>query len=223
MIIFSHFLFSTMRILLFDTETNGLPKRFNASVFDVANWPFIISIAWQIWEVVADSDPLQTAHGEQMITPGPLCVWDVNAEKIHGISMDRASREGKPGHEFFPEFQTIVKSADVIVAHNMQFDKSVLLSEFIRINPNLRMDWWPRFEYCTCINTIELCKLVSTYDASKLKRPKLVELYEFLFEKKADFAFHTASGDVDCMVQCFFELLRRRVVPIDLWECSLRV
>lgn len=37
-----------MHILFFDTETNGKPKRYNASMADVDNWPRITQLAWQI-------------------------------------------------------------------------------------------------------------------------------------------------------------------------------
>ena len=32
--------------LFFDTETTGLPKRWNAPVTDVDNWPRLVQLAW---------------------------------------------------------------------------------------------------------------------------------------------------------------------------------
>ncbi len=32
--------------LLFDTETTGLPKKWNAQASDVDNWPRLVQIAW---------------------------------------------------------------------------------------------------------------------------------------------------------------------------------
>ena len=34
--------------LIFDTETTGLPKNWNAPVSDIDNWPRCVQIAWQI-------------------------------------------------------------------------------------------------------------------------------------------------------------------------------
>ena len=34
--------------LIFDTETTGLPKRFDAPITDTDNWPRCIQIAWQL-------------------------------------------------------------------------------------------------------------------------------------------------------------------------------
>ena len=34
--------------LIFDTETIGLPKNYNAPYSDLANWPRMVQLAWQI-------------------------------------------------------------------------------------------------------------------------------------------------------------------------------
>jgi len=34
--------------LIFDTETTGLPRNYNAPVTDTDNWPRCIQIAWQL-------------------------------------------------------------------------------------------------------------------------------------------------------------------------------
>ena len=213
-----------MRILLFDTETNGLPKNFNASPYATNNWPIIISIAWQLYNI-DNTGYRKLESGERIVKPGDSVVWDEEAVKFHGITKERALAEGTPGSVVFPAFMKLASTANVIVAHNISFDKSVLLAELIRLNPSMTMDWWPRFEYCTCNGTTALCKLPAKNPKphDPYKKPRLVELWEFLFEKKADFEFHTAAADVECMVQCFKELVRRRLVPLDVWARSLHV
>ena len=34
--------------LVFDTETTGLPQRWNAPIEDVDNWPRVVQLAWQL-------------------------------------------------------------------------------------------------------------------------------------------------------------------------------
>ena len=34
--------------LIFDTETTGLPKRWDAPLNDLDNWPRCVQVAWQI-------------------------------------------------------------------------------------------------------------------------------------------------------------------------------
>jgi DNA polymerase III epsilon subunit-like protein len=216
-----------MKVLLFDTETNGLPKAWRASPYDTGNWPVILTLAWQRWVVDPEGRATFEANGSYLFCPPTSMVWDSEAEKIHNISRVHAETHGRPSSEILPEFINVVRGVDLIVAHNMQFDKTVLLCESIRINPTLRMDWWPRFEYCTCENTKTLCALppattkpVNPKDP--YKKPKLVELYRCLFpDRAADFPFHSAEGDTECLTQCFLELARRRVVPLELWERSM--
>jgi DNA polymerase-3 subunit alpha len=38
----------TTMYLIFDTETTGLPKRWDAPITDSDNWPRCIQIAWQL-------------------------------------------------------------------------------------------------------------------------------------------------------------------------------
>lgn len=219
----------TMRVLLFDTETNGLPRSWGASPYKTDNWPRILTLAWQLWEVPgADiGSPVLQTKGEYLIVPPVDIVWDSEAEKIHRISLDHARRDGRPAAEVFPEFVNIVRNADLIVAHNMAFDKTVLICELIRLDSRFVMDWWPRFEYCTCEGTKTLCALPPppgrpVRPSDPYKKPKLVELYRFLFpDHAADFPFHSAAGDTECLTQCFLELVRRRLVPLALWERSL--
>ena len=41
--------------LIFDTETTGLPKRWDAPITDVNNWPRCVQIAWQLHDEMGNS------------------------------------------------------------------------------------------------------------------------------------------------------------------------
>jgi DNA polymerase-3 subunit alpha len=217
----------TMRVLIFDTETNGLPRSWNASPYKTENWPIILTLAWQLWEVGAETPPKFLEKDSYLFAPSESVIWDNEAETIHGISRDRALAHGVSKATALPEFVKIVRSVDLIVAHNMAFDKTVLLCELIRLDSRFVMDWWPRFEYCTCEGTKTLCALPPAggkriNPKDPYKKPKLVELYRFLFPGNiADFPFHSAEGDTECLTQCFLELVRRRHVPLELWSRGL--
>ena len=213
-----------MRILFFDTETNGLPRVKNAPIATVDNWPRVVQIAWQIWEFgPGDTAPSHVQSLSFLVKPSPELVWDTGSFAIHKISKERATLEGRPGNEVFQAFLTALQSISVVCAHNVAFDKPVVLAELLRHSIDIRA--WPQIEYCTCINTKELLKLPSRYAKpwDMYKLPKLVELYTFLYSPAQAFEFHSAAGDVQCLVQCFLELVRRRLVPLDTWERNLRV
>ena len=215
-----------MRVILYDTETNGLPKRWNAPPTDVANWPAILTIAWQIWDYSAEP-PVLLEKEMRLVDPGPSIVWDEEAAKIHGLSLEIARTEGQAPVQVFTEFMEKVRTCDLVVAHNLAFDKSVVLASLYRLNPSMRVDWWPRMEYCTCLNTAMLCKLPPVCKNPKpsdpYKRPRLPELYNYLFEKQPDAAvLHSAAGDTAVLSDCFLELVRRRVVPLERWAAAAR-
>ena len=212
-----------MRVLLFDTETNGLPKSWNAPVSRLENWPIVVTIAWQIWDISGNATHKIVAT-EALIQPQESIVWDTGSQAIHGISKDHARTHGRPGAQVYSEFMDAAKTADVIVAHNLRFDKSVVLAELFRLDAGMRLDWWPRIEYCTCNNTKELLKLpgIRPTPQDPYKMPKLTELYKFLFDRDADVVLHSAAGDCEALTQIFLELVRRRFIDLERWERSLR-
>lgn len=202
-----------MRILFFDTETSGLPHVRKAPIELVENWPRIVQIAWQVLDFTKEDSPQLVKQVSYILRPD-YDTWDAKSESIHGISRERAETEGKIGKDVLREW--VEDSRDsVVVAHNLAFDKPVLLAECIR--SGFGKDCWPVREYCTMANSTSLLKLPSKYPKphDPYKYPTLKELVTFLFGSSENIAFHTAGGDVECLVRCFRELLRRRVVCLD--------
>ena len=210
-----------MRILFFDTETNGLPVRRHASETEVANWPRIVSLAWQVCEVSENGTEV-VAKEHFLLSPAEGIVWDAHSEKIHGISLARLQQEGTPLADVLERFQQHLTTCSALVAHNLAFDKPVLVAEFLRLSRNLSL---PPILYCTMNSTKALCKIPAKTNFPKAsdpyKWPSLNELYIFLFGNNDGMKYHTADGDVHCLVLCFNELVRRRLVPLEEW--ALRV
>ncbi len=77
--------------LIFDTETTGLPKNFNAPISDTDNWPRCIQIAWQLHDAMGNLVESQ----DYLIQPDGFNI-PFDAEKIHGISTELAEKEGIP-------------------------------------------------------------------------------------------------------------------------------
>ena len=71
--------------IIFDTETTGLPKRDNAPVNEVDNWPRVVQIAWQVHDGSGDL----TEHHNVLIQPDGYEI-PYSAEKVHGISTEKA-------------------------------------------------------------------------------------------------------------------------------------
>jgi DNA polymerase-3 subunit alpha len=72
--------------LIFDTETTGLPKRWDAPI-DTDNWPRCIQIAWQLHD---DGETHRTQ--DYLVKPDGFNI-PYDAERIHGISTELAAEK----------------------------------------------------------------------------------------------------------------------------------
>jgi DNA polymerase-3 subunit epsilon len=217
-----------MKILFFDTETNGLPTDRRALPQQVASWPRILQLGWALVDI-QDNGTMSVCDARSVVlNPGDL-IWNAESAAIHGISQDRVQSEGVSPIQALAQFKTLIQHSHVLIAHNMAFDKPILRAEYFRLNPSETFDWWAPYEYCTMENTKHLCKLPFANGRlgkpnDPYKLPKLVELHTYLFGGPGDYVFHDALGDVQCTMACFRELLERRLVaPFDQWMRAFRV
>jgi len=107
--------------LFFDTETTGLPKNWKAPITDLANWPRMIQLAY----FLADADGNKLAGGDYIIKPEGFTIPE-EAARIHGISTERALKEGRDLPGMLLEFQAAVWRAQFLIAHNMSFDEKIV-------------------------------------------------------------------------------------------------
>lgn len=165
-----------MKLLIFDTETTGLPK--SRKSFEDAgpnSWPHIVSISWVIYNV--DNDCIEKQR-RYVITP---MGWEIPDEvvRIHGISLQRANVEGHPLKDVLSEF--MAESVQGFVAHNMEFDYNVVCSA-IKYDLGIDFKGFSQPRYCTMELSRNICNLKTLF--GKPKAPKLSELYEFACNKQ---------------------------------------
>ena len=92
--------------LIFDTETTGLPRNYNAPISDSENWPRAVQIAWQLH----DEKGALLEHKDFLIIPDGYTI-PYDAERIHGISTELATEQGvsrylKNSKKHFPKHNT---------------------------------------------------------------------------------------------------------------------
>ena len=190
--------------LIFDTETTGLPHNKTAPVEDLDNWPRLVQLAWQLH----DKKGNLLSTGNHIVKPDGFTI-PFNAEKIHGISTERALEVGEDLVEVLDKFSEDVKKAEVLVGHNIEFDNKIIGAEYLRTGKeNLLKD---AKNIDTAQETIEFCQLEGGL-GGKLKPPKLIELYIKLFDEDFGDA-HDAAYDVDATAKAFFECLKRSIIP----------
>jgi len=188
--------------LIFDTETTGLPKRWDAPITDTDNWPRCIQIAWQLHDEMGNC----VDHQDYLVQPDGFNI-PYDAEKIHGISTELAQEQGVPLQEVLEKFNLALGKTKFVVGQNVGFDLNIMGAEFVRKAVENPLQELPVLDTCT-EHTAGLCKIPGGR-GGKFKLPTLTELHEFLFN--APFAeAHNATADVEATTRCFLELVRRK-------------
>jgi DNA polymerase-3 subunit alpha len=189
--------------LIFDTETTGLPKRWDAPITDSANWPRCIQIAWQLHDDMGNL----IEHQDYLVKPDGFNI-PYDAERIHGISTELAAAEGTALAEVLEKFNVALGKAKFIVGQNLGFDVNIMGAELHRMSVDSPMASMPVLDTCTEV-TAKLLQLPGGR-GGKFKLPTLTELHEYLFYKPFSEA-HNATADVEATTRCFFELIRKEV------------
>lgn len=188
---------------IYDTETTGLPKDYNAPLNDFDNWPRLVQLAWQIHDEKGELVDIKNF----IIKPEGFEI-PYGAEKIHGISTERANKEGQPLDFVLKEFNDALASIQTITGHNIEFDNSIMGSEFLR--KEIETVLFEKNIVDTKEASTNFCALPGGRGGN-YKWPTLSELHLKLFEVSFDEA-HNASADVQATARCFFELIRLGVI-----------
>jgi DNA polymerase-3 subunit alpha len=194
--------------LIFDTETTGLPKNKQAPLTDFDNWPRVVQIAWQLH----DNTGKLLSNENIIVRPDGFTI-PFNAEKVHGISTQRALDEGQPLDEVLDRFTEDLNKAELIIGHNiLDFDVKVVGAEYLRREKENVIEQKKALD--TQMESTEYCAIPGGR-GGQFKWPTLLELHTKLFGEDFGDA-HDAAYDVSANAKCFFGLLKEKVVrPLD--------
>lgn len=190
--------------LFFDTETTGLPKDYKAPESNLTNWPRMVQLAYLLY----DQKIGVISKGNYIIKPNGFDI-PLESSRIHGITMDRAFRDGTDISVVLDTFNSMLSKADYLVAHNIDFDKKIVGAEYLRKNyknpiPLKKM-------ICTMSSTTKYCAIEGKYG---YKWPSLQELHYKIFNNNFEDA-HDASIDVAITFKCFKELIKKNIIKLN--------
>jgi len=193
-----------MRIIVFDTETTGLPSK----KFSLDEQPYVIQFAAVVYDYnFATREIVEAEQYNWYIKPKVEIPFD--SIEVHGITNEMVA--DKPAFDkIAKQLHEVFASCDLAVAHNIEFDKMVLQIEFERAG--LPLDFLPEKRFDTMKETKDLCRLPGRLGG--YKSPRLSELHTFLFNETFENA-HNAIFDVYATGRCLDELLKRGVLAID--------
>jgi DNA polymerase III epsilon subunit-like protein len=181
-----------MKLLVFDTETTGLPK--NYLTYIPEEWPHVVQFSW----LVLDTETFKYTPYDYIIKcPVPI---SGDATNIHNITLPMTKQQGYDFKDIMSIFVECEKHCDLLIGHNYDFDKGVIIVECMRHNiPHKFEKPW----YCTM--------KMNQYITGKW--PKLVWLHQHLFHEEPH-NLHNAMVDVLTTIRCYMKIM----YGIDLCE-----
>lgn len=199
-----------MRTMIIDVETGGLPVPAGFGVFHPP-WHIsayrgarVVQLAWQ----VIDAHGTITSEQQHLVSPPKGARFSPKSIAIHGITPAHARREGRPILAVLRDLMVALREVDLLVGHNIAFDRHVVASELMlackHLGEKAFRQFWRIPTFCTMRSTTQLVGLVTR--AGIPKWPKLAELYAFLFDGLEFPNAHEALGDVRATSRCFRQL-----------------
>ena len=207
------------RIMVFDVETTGLVPKKRATIA-LTDLPHILQLTFvifdtQYWRVVKSVD-LYIKVADTIEIPERITeITGITREMCAGgVSIEKAM------HEFYEEYML----CDTIVAHNIDFDKEMIRIEMERCANAQDQINWPcgidltqifddeyhktqnKKTFCTMRVGRNICKIERTgKNGVYYKSPKLVELYEHLFQMTPH-GLHSSLVDTYVCLRCFVKI-----------------
>lgn len=185
-----------MKIIIFDTETTGIPMR--EAALDAQ--PYVTQFA----AIIYDFNPLtrvfqEVSRYDQYIKP-PISITS-ESSRITGIT-DETVANSPAFKVVTPSIAKLFAECDIAVAHNLEFDRFIMAIEFERAG--ISTNFLPPQIYCSMERTRDLCKLPGR--SGGYKAPRLMELHQFLLGQSFQEA-HNAIKDVEALARCVKVLL----------------
>jgi DNA polymerase III epsilon subunit-like protein len=195
-----------MLVLVFDTETSGLPSKGTVSP---ETWPHIVQFSF----IFVDTDTgKHEAH--DFIVKGPFAIPD-EVVRIQGITKRRSDACGFDFKDVFAIFSLYLARAEFLVAHNIEFDLNMLRVECMRAGLPFDEKALP-VKYCTMKKNVDRCGLLTERGTAKF--PKLIELYRHCFQEEPQ-ALHNSLVDTYACLRCFYHCVVGHDAPKSVVRC----
>ena len=182
-------------IVFIDTETTG-KLDFKRSIHE----PFQPRIV-QLAAMMTDINGVEAARMNRLIVPDE---WDIPAEAsaVHGFTTKMCQEQGIPIVDALGELETMLSQSAAAVAHNVQFDESMLSREY-RLAKFVDRPFAGKQVFCTMLESTNLCKIPGKW--GNYKWPSLAEAHKKLVGRDVVEA-HDAMGDVISCRNIFFAI-----------------
>ena len=154
-----------MKVIVFDTETNGLiPRDKNIVSENLDLMPYIVQLSYILFDTTSKKIVIE----QDFIIRVPDDV-EISKESsnVHGITKEISNRDGISIVDALDSFNISLTKADIIIAHNIAFDTNMIAIESLRNNMDVRRQFTRKINYCTMKRTVELCKITAVNKYNK--------------------------------------------------------
>jgi DNA polymerase III epsilon subunit-like protein len=199
-----------MKILVFDTETTGLPQSRLSSVINTEQFPYIVQLSYIVYDMSINQ--VKVINDTIIKLPYSIHIPE-ESEKIHNISNEISREKGIPIKNALLKFIDDLQNCDLLVAHNIEFDVNMITVELIRLNKKTAteeineayaiFDKIPK--YCTMSENKLFCNILSTTKTGKpfIKYPSLTELHFKMFNINPKY-MHNSLNDILICLRCYY-------------------
>lgn len=216
-----------MKVLIFDTETTGLPKSKIISQDTLDKWPHIVQFSFIIFDT--DTNEFVLTKDFVIKMEAGIIISDESIA-LHGITNQISRNTGVDIQSALHLFFYYLRSVDLLVGHNVSFDINMIYIELLRIiylkqyteehisAYKCDLHFLTNFKniYCTMQESIDLCaiKAKDKFGREYNKFPKLSELHMHLFQTTPN-GLHNSLIDILITLRCFMHLKYKKDMLTD--------
>lgn len=185
-------------MIVFDTETTGFP--IHTHRLESPDQPHLVEIGARLYR---DEELINSL--DALIKPEGYLIPD-KATAVHGISTEMALEKGVPLDKAMLKFVGMYNFADMAVAYNEKFDRTILSIALLRLGTC----WEKAMKLIPSIDVmIEMTSICRIPLGNQFKWPRLSEAYEFCFSEQAPVK-HRAGDDAEATMRIFRALQNRK-------------
>ena len=203
-----------MKVLVFDTETTGLPEQ-NVSILNTNKWPYIVQLSFIYYD--SENNNIIEYYDTIIKLPEKITIPE-ECIKIHSITNEKMREKGINIERALKKFNDTLKDCDIVVGHNISFDKRMIMVECIRnkISQYFTRGQDKKSEFCTMKNSKNICKIkmVNFKGEEYFKSPKLSELYTFIFKEEPK-NLHNSFVDILLCLRSYFMIRENKDIIVN--------
>jgi DNA polymerase III epsilon subunit-like protein len=206
-------------IIVFDTETTGLPQSKIINSETLHLWPHTVQFSYVMYNV----GQMKMEKVKDVVVKIPEnIVMSEETINLHKITNENAHKSSFTIQNVLNEFIEDISCNNVtaIVGHNILFDMNMLKIELLRLIQNddiqdksiyKKMFYEVNYTnktYCTMKKSVDLCQIPAKRKdgTTYYKFPKLIELYKKLFDEEP-INLHNSLNDVLVTLRCYYTLV----------------